>query len=105
MRRNFAVTALAAAFSLTGFAAQGQTIYPIDRAEILTGARFDFKVEFPGLVDEKDIAITINGEDYGKALGGTAQFVAREDDKDQSAVILRDVSLTRAGRYAVRVAA
>ena len=24
-----------------------QTIYPIDRAEILAGARFDLKVEFP----------------------------------------------------------
>ena len=25
-----------------------QTIYPLDRAEILAGARFDLKVEFPG---------------------------------------------------------
>jgi alkaline phosphatase len=105
MHRHLAVTAVAAAFALTGFSGQAQTIYPIDRAEILTGARFDFKVEFPGLVDEKDIAITINGQDYAKTLGGAAQFIAREDDKDQSAVIRRDVSLTRPGRYTVRVAA
>ena len=25
-----------------------QTIYPLNRAEILSGARFDLKVEFPG---------------------------------------------------------
>ena len=29
-------------------AAAGQTIYPIDKAQILTGADFDLKVEFPG---------------------------------------------------------
>ena len=27
--------------------AYSQTIYPIDRADILAGSRFDFKVEFP----------------------------------------------------------
>ena len=37
-----------AAILLGGTAAHAQTIYPIDRAEILTGAQFDFKVEFPG---------------------------------------------------------
>ena len=30
-----------------GAAPAAQTVYPIDRAEILAGARFDFKVEFP----------------------------------------------------------
>ena len=28
--------------------AYAQTIYPLNRAEILAGSRFDFKVEFPG---------------------------------------------------------
>ena len=36
---------------LSTSAADAQTIYPIDRAEILSGARFDFKVEFPDKVD------------------------------------------------------
>jgi alkaline phosphatase len=27
------------------------TLYPIDRAQILAGSRFDFKVEFDGIVD------------------------------------------------------
>ena len=48
---------------------QAQTIYPIDRADILAGARFDFKVEFPGLVDPARISVTVNGEDYAKVFG------------------------------------
>ena len=38
---------LASALTLiAATAAHAQTVYPIDRAEILAGARFDFKVEF-----------------------------------------------------------
>ncbi len=38
---------LASALALiAATAAHAQTVYPIDRAEILAGARFDFKVEF-----------------------------------------------------------
>jgi hypothetical protein len=38
-----------------------QTVYPIDRASILAGARFDF-VEFPVIENPADLKITINGE-------------------------------------------
>jgi hypothetical protein len=51
---------------------------PIDRADILTGARFDFKVEFPGLVDPAKISVTLNGEDHAKLFGKAATFVERE---------------------------
>src|ERR1700716_3779834 len=84
-------------------AGQAQTVYPIDRADILTGARFDFKVEFPGLVDPAKISVTLNGEDHAKVLGQAATFVEREDGKDLSALILRDVSLAEPGIYKVRV--
>ena len=40
-------------------AANAQTIYPLDRAEILTGARFDFKVEFPDGVTQDAATVTI----------------------------------------------
>jgi alkaline phosphatase len=30
------------------------TVYPIDRAQILAGSRFDFKVEFDGIVESAD---------------------------------------------------
>ena len=46
-----------------------QTIYPIDRAEILAGAQFDFKVEFPGPVDPARLKVTVNGADYAAAFG------------------------------------
>jgi alkaline phosphatase len=80
-----------------------QTIYPIDRAEILTGTRFDFKVEFYGLADPAKVYVSLNGEDYAKAFGKTASFIEREDGRDQSALILRDVSLTQPGAYKVHV--
>lgn len=92
-----------AAFVLVSPAA-AQTIYPLDRADILASAKFDFKVEFPGLQKSDTAAITINGEPYAKVLGQTGQFVEREDGKDQSALILRDVVL-KAGTYKVQAGA
>jgi alkaline phosphatase len=88
---------------MAGSTSPAQTIYPIDRAEILAGARFDFKVEFSGLADPTKVSISLNGEDYAKAFGKTANFIEREDGKDQSALILRDVSLARPGNYKIHV--
>ena len=102
MRRCLAPS-VALAFCLVASASHAQTVYPIDRADILVGAHFDFKVEFPGLADPAKVAITLNGEDYAKVLGKAANFVEREDGKDQSALILRDVSLAQPGTYKVRV--
>lgn len=80
-----------------------QTVYPIDRAEILAGAKFDFKVELPGPVDPATLKVTLNGVDYAVAFGRSGTFVAREDGKEQSALILRDVTLTAPGSVAVDV--
>ncbi|MEY9106018.1 alkaline phosphatase [Bradyrhizobium yuanmingense] len=80
-----------------------QTIYPIDRAEILAGAKFDFKVELPGLVDPAKLKVTVNGADYAAAFGRSGTFVEREDGKEQSALVLRDVTLTKPGSVAVEV--
>jgi len=77
------------------------TIYPIDRAQILAGSRFDLKVEFDGVVTASDARITIDGKDPAAAVGRPAAFVEREDGVAASALILRDVSLTTPGRYAV----
>src|SRR5215831_14557344 len=77
------------------------TIYPIDRAQILAGSRFDLKVEFDGVVTASDARITIDGKDPATAVGRAAAFVEREAGVAASALILRDVSLTRPGRYAV----
>ncbi|QDF41203.1 alkaline phosphatase [Bradyrhizobium symbiodeficiens] len=80
-----------------------QTIYPIDRAEILAGAQFDFKVEFPGLIDPAKLKVTVNGADHATAFGRSAAFIEREDGKEQSALILRDVTLTTPGSIVVDV--
>lgn len=83
--------------------AQAQTVYPIDRAEILSGSRFDFKVEFSGRVSLQDVRVTVNGADYVSAFGRAAEFVEREDGKEQSALILRDASLPKPGGYRIEV--
>jgi alkaline phosphatase len=107
MRRSLVTVACIATacaiLALAGSAVRAQTVYPIDRADILVGARFDLKVEFPGLVDPAKIAVTLNGEDHATVLGKTAEVILREDGKDQSALILRDAAFTRPGVYRVRV--
>jgi alkaline phosphatase len=100
MRRIVAAAAWLSLFVASGHA---QTVYPIDRADILVGSHFDLKVEFAGLIDPAKASVTLNGEDHARVFGKAASFVAREDGKDQSALILRDASLTRSGHYKVRV--
>jgi alkaline phosphatase len=78
-------------------------VYPIDRAEMLAGARFDVKVEFSSLVKPEDIKFTLNGADSAAVFGKAPQFIEKEDGKDQSALIFRDVSLDKPGNYAVQV--
>ncbi len=100
-------SALVATTILAG-AAQAAEVYPLDRATILTGSPFDFKVEFDTVVKPEDVKITVNGQDYKVALGKEAEFVAEEKNKDKvlgSAVILRGVTLANAGDYKVEVAA
>ncbi|WP_319244504.1 alkaline phosphatase [uncultured Propionivibrio sp.] len=83
------------------FPAQAQTVFPINRADIVTGARFDFKVEFPGVTESRDVSVTINGEDYAKVLGRAGELIAREDGKEYSSLLLRDASISKPGQYTV----
>lgn len=93
----------AATLLLSATAALAQTIYPIDRADILAGAKFDFKVEFPDVVDPARLKVTLNGTDYATAFGQPGSFIAREAGKDQSALLLRDVALDKPGPVTVEV--
>ncbi|HMM91532.1 alkaline phosphatase [Bradyrhizobium sp.] len=93
--------AVALGLLLLASATEAQTIYPIDRADILSGARFDFKVEFPDKVDPAKLKVTVNGQDYAVAFGRAGTFAEREDGKDQSALLLRDVVLTAPGPVVV----
>ncbi|RLM25160.1 alkaline phosphatase [Brenneria alni] len=84
---------------------QAQAIYPIDRATILAGGKFDFKVEFDEVLKPEDVRILINGKDYQQVLGKSATFVEREDGENVSAVWVRDVNLPGAGKYVVKAQA
>ena len=57
--------------------AQAQTIYPLNRAEILAGSRFDLKVEFPDAPQQSAVRVTINGKDAAEAAGKPAAFVEK----------------------------
>ncbi|MDX5630096.1 MULTISPECIES: alkaline phosphatase [unclassified Brenneria] len=84
---------------------QAQAIYPIDRATMLAGGKFDFKVEFDEVLKPDDIRILINGKDYQQVFGKSATFVEREDGENASAVWVRDVNLPTAGKYVVEAQA
>lgn len=105
MRKIFMT--LAAATMLCG-SAQATTIMPLDRATILVGSPFDFKVELDGVVKAEDVRVTVNGKDYKDVLGSEAEFVADEKDGETSlgsALILRNVKLAEAGDFKVEVSA
>src|SRR5262245_36425412 len=91
-----AIAALAAEF------AAAAAIYPIDRARILAGSRFDFKVEFDQALAAGDVRVTINGVDASEALGRPARFVESEDGAKVSALTIGDVTIDRPGTYAVQ---
>src|SRR5262245_57758486 len=100
--RHVIAAAFCAASLLISSATHAQTIYPIDRAEMAAGARFDLKVEFPGKIDPARVAVTLNGKDHAALFGRPATFIEREDNKDQSALMLRDVALPEPGTYTVK---
>lgn len=85
--------------------AQAQTIYPLNRAEILAGSRFDLKVELGADAPASDLRVTINGRDAGMVLGRKPEVVANEEGQPHSAFWLRDVSLARPGTYEVTATA
>ena len=78
-----------------------QTIFPLTRADILAGSKFDFKVEFDGVVDPAQVKVTVNAQDYSKVLGKSAELIAREDGKEVSSLLLRDASISKPGQYVV----
>lgn len=85
--------------------ADAATVYPIDRATILAGSAFDFKVEFAGVVKPEDVTVTINGEPAATVLGKDYEFIAKEEGVDASAVLLRAAKVTKPGMYTVEVKA
>lgn len=97
---------VAAQLGLAGAsAAFGQTIYPLDRAEILSGSRFDLKVEFPAGVDEATTEVTINGQPAAKVIGKAGTFLVGEEGQAHNALWIKDAELKKPGKYVVQAKA
>ncbi|MDR0588715.1 MAG: alkaline phosphatase [Burkholderiales bacterium] len=93
---------LMGAFLISG-SVWAQTIYPIDRATMVAGGQFDFKVEFSSIVSLSDVNISINGKDYQQLLGKNVEFIEREEGENASALWIRRASLAKPGQYQVTV--
>src|SRR4051812_1274455 len=94
-------------------------IYPIDRATILAGSKFDVKVEFPMIVKESAAKVSINGVELSEFFKQKARFVEAEeyriemdaplapvviplratDARQGSALILRGCSIDKPGKF------
>ena len=97
-------SALCAAFVLLAVVSgpvAAQTIYPLNRAEILTGAKFDFKVEFPGSPPPDGVRVTINGKDAATVLAQAPQIIEHEEGLDQTAYWIKGAHLSEPGTYVV----
>src|SRR5215468_10239378 len=101
MKRRVVVYLSTTLFLTATAAAQAQTIYPLNRAEILAGSRFDLKVEFPGAPPAAAMRVSINGADAASVIGKSASVIEHEDGADYSAFWIRDVVLTKPGKYVV----
>src|SRR6516164_934615 len=90
---------------ITAGSAAAAAIYPIDRARILAGSRFDLKVEFDQVVAPGDVRVTVNGVDAAEALGRPVRFVDNEDGAKVSSLTIADVTIDRPGTYAIQATA
>jgi len=91
--------------ALAAAPATAQSIYPLNRAEILLGSKFDFKVELEGKVAADAIKVTINGRDAAAALGKAPVIEVDEEGLGHTAYWIRDVFLAARGSYEVTAAA
>ena len=106
MRRGLKLLLLGLALSgVAAMPALAQSIYPVNRAEILVGAKFDLKVELAGTVAAQDIKVTINGRDAAAVFNRTPAIEANEDGLGHTAYWIRDVLLSTAGPYEVTAVA
>ncbi len=99
MSRPLLSSFVASILLLLSLPAQAGAIFPIDRATILAGSKFDFKVEFDAIAPAERIKVTVNGVDYATVLGRKAAYVENEEGLKASTLLLRDVMLTKPGKY------
>ena len=79
---------------------QAAAIYPIDKASILAGSKFDIKIEFNSVMNQEDVVLELNGTPLNKTIANQPQFIANENGKGSS-IVIRDVQLTKPGSYQI----
>ena len=101
-RLIFLITIVSANCSLFISNAWSVTIYPIDRAIILNGSLFDFRIEFSNQVNPQDIKVMINGLPLSQFSQQTPIFIPTENGLGSS-LILKDMILSKPGPYKISV--
>ncbi len=79
-------------------------IYPINNAAILSGSKFDIKIELDKIVQNTDLVTTLNGRKIEDVLKKTPEFISNEGGKGSS-LIFRDISIDQAGSYVLEAQA
>jgi len=80
------------------------TILPIDRAIVLAGQKFDFRVELNGAKVSKDeLKVTVNGKEAEAFFGKKATFTNANDNSSE--ITIRQVSFPSAANLAVKAEA
>ena len=87
-----------ALFCLVTGIVHAAAIYPIDQANILSGSKFDIKVEFNTVVNQNDVILELNGKPINTLVTVKPEFIANENGKGSS-LVFRDVQISRAGKY------
>jgi len=87
-------------FILTIYAALANSavIYPIDNAAILTGSKFDIKIELNTISSLEDINVELNGKPISKIVKVKPEYISNEGGKGSS-LIYRDIQLPKSGQY------
>ncbi|MBU3624178.1 alkaline phosphatase [Polynucleobacter sp. AP-Latsch-80-C2] len=87
-------------FVFTSYAALANSavIYPIDNAAILTGAKFNIKIELNSINSPEDIVVELNGKPISKMIKVKPEFISNEGGKGSS-LLYRDVQLSKSGKY------
>ncbi|MDZ4767906.1 MAG: alkaline phosphatase [Chloroflexota bacterium] len=83
-------------------------ILPVDGAEFLPGAMFDFRVEVHTDAMPEDLTVTVNGTDASEFFGSEAteeswSFGSEEAPTPAQSLIWRELSAPEAGEYTVEV--
>jgi alkaline phosphatase len=78
-------------------AAKAAAIFPIDRATVLAGSRFDIKVEFDQVVPQREIRLTVGGRPAEAVFGRPGIWLEREDGKPATSWVLQGASLAQPG--------